>query len=122
MITSFVNQTGSPLVPLQYANQELMAIVDSGFNGDLELPESLFGLAPQDFLGSVESFLAGGQQVEEDVYQVRIDFDGITMAVEATFADTTTALIGTRLMSGHLLEIDFPRKSLRLNRSTGAAT
>ncbi len=117
MITSFVNRTGSPLIPLRYADQDLMAVVDSGFRGDLELPETFLGAASQDFIGSVESDLAGGQQIEEDVYQVEIDFDGSLMTVETTFADTSMALVGTRLMKEHRLQIDFVHKTLSLKRS-----
>lgn len=116
MINGFVNRTGSPLIPLRYADQDLMAVVDSGFNGDLELPETFFDAASQDFIGSVESFLAGGQQVEEDMYEVRIVFDGTPMTVETTFADTSMALVGTRLMKEHRLLIDFVQKTLSLKR------
>ena len=116
MITGFVNQTGIPFIPVRFADRDLLAVVDSGFNGDLELPETLFGIGPQDYLGSAESFLAGGQQVEEDVYQVPLEFDGRSLHVETTFADTQTALVGTRLLREHHLEIDFPAKTVRLKR------
>ena len=47
------------------------AIVDTGFNGDLELPARLFSLLPREYVGKTLSGLAAGKQIEEDAYAVQ---------------------------------------------------
>jgi predicted aspartyl protease len=45
----------------------LTAIIDTGFNGDLELPESLRISLKVRFVSRVTSLLAAGQSIEEDL-------------------------------------------------------
>jgi predicted aspartyl protease len=54
----------------------LQAIIDTGFNGDLELPERLRSSLHAQFVGRVTSLLAANQRVEEDVFLVDFPFDG----------------------------------------------
>ena len=42
MIRGTVTQDGEPTIYLQIGGKKWPAIIDTGFNGDLELPESLF--------------------------------------------------------------------------------
>ncbi len=48
---------------------------------------------------------------------VQIEFDGESVEAEATFAKVDHALVGTWLLARHLLEIDFPRGTVRLSRT-----
>ncbi|MDE0398954.1 MAG: hypothetical protein OXL96_14250 [Candidatus Poribacteria bacterium] len=41
MIQGTVSDTGVPTIILSIAGQEWAATIDTGFNGDLELPETL---------------------------------------------------------------------------------
>ena len=41
MITGSVTADGVPVVPITVADKEWRATIDTGFNGDLELPEAL---------------------------------------------------------------------------------
>jgi hypothetical protein len=43
VITGHVSDDGVPLIKLVVAGKEWSAIVDTGFNGDLELPKELQG-------------------------------------------------------------------------------
>ncbi len=70
---------------LSIAGQDWPAIIDTGFNGDLELPEELRASLNARYVGRVASALAGGQRIEEDVYVVEFPFDGHTLHAEATF-------------------------------------
>ena len=60
------------------------SIIDTGFNGDLELRESLRQSLNARFIGRTSSLLGGGQSVEEDVYLVDFPFDDRTVHAEAT--------------------------------------
>ena len=43
MIAGSVSNDGVPVITLEVAGQDWSAIIDTGFNGDLELPEALRG-------------------------------------------------------------------------------
>ena len=118
MIAGFVDRFGIPFIPTQIAGQDLLGIVDSGFNGDLELPLEIHSDVNALYCGTVNSRLAGGQVLAEHCYLVTVEFDGTQICAEATFADSESALIGTRLMENHQLQIDFVRRSVTLTRVT----
>ena len=51
MITGTVTDDGIPMIMLPVAGQLWRGIIDTGFNGDLELPESLRSLVNARFIG-----------------------------------------------------------------------
>src|SRR5262249_52494003 len=70
MISGKVTVDGVPEIILSLAGQEWAAIVDTGFNGSLELPLALHGHVNAELTGSVVSLLAAGQTILEDAYVV----------------------------------------------------
>lgn len=114
MTDGHVTPEGVPLIAVQLAGQDWNAIIDTGFNGDIELPQDLRPHVNAQFVGRVESLLAGGQSIEEDAYLVDFPFAGQTIRVEATFAATAEILIGTHLLRDHYLHINFPAKTLTI--------
>lgn len=108
---------GVPLVRLEVGNSEWPAIVDTGFNGELELPEVLATVVNPQFFGSGTALLAGGQSVEEDHCFVDFPFDGLTVRALATFVPGDETLIGTALLAEYELKVDFPRSHMVLRRS-----
>ncbi len=116
MIEGQINEHGTPLIPLRLADQDWLAIVDTGFNGGLELPAALADVLNAESFGKVESRLAAGIVVSEEVFLVELDFDGRREFTPATFAAVRHVLIGTRLMRRHRLELDFPARTVRLER------
>ena len=75
MMYGTVSDIGVPTIILPIAGQEWSATIDTGFNGDLELPEVLRNVLDPEYVGRVTSSLAGGQTIEEDVYLVDFPFD-----------------------------------------------
>ncbi len=116
MIVGSVSNDGVPLITLEVAGQEWKTIVDTGFNGDLELPAQLFSILPHEYLGRTRSSLAGGGEIEEDSYEVHISFDEEIVRAEVTFAPGDQILLGTNLLREHRLEIDFPAGTVSLER------
>ena len=102
MIVGEVSDDGVPIVILKFIGREWSAIIDTGFNGDLELPSELRGKLNDQPVGRVKSKLASGQVVEEDAI--------------ATFSPDSQLLIGTNLLGDYFLEIKFASKSVRLER------
>ena len=116
MITGTVTTDGVPVIGLVVGGQSWQAVIDTGFNGDLELPRSLHDALKARFVGRVSSSLAGGQRIEEDAYLVEFPFDGRTVQAEATFVSTSQIIIGTQLLREYRLEIHFTQRSVLLER------
>lgn len=116
MIQGTVTTEGVPMVSLAVAGKNWPATVDTGFNGDLELPEALRPYVKPRFLASTEWLLAGGQRTVEDTYEVEFPFDGEVLAVEATFVPDDSILIGTGLMAQYRLTVDFVASIVLLER------
>ena len=116
MITGSVSKDGVPTISLSVAGQDWVAVVDTGFNGDLELPQSLRHALNERYVGRVTSALAGGQTIDEDTYQVDFPFDGGTLRADATFVETREILIGTHLLRRHRLTINFVAETVKVVR------
>ncbi len=116
MIHGMVSADEVPTITLSIAGQNLTATIDTGFNGDLELPEVLRDALNARYVGRMVSALAGGQTIEEDVHLVDFPFDGRVMQAEATFVAGHQILIGTHLLRDYRLQIDFVSQTVELER------
>ena len=116
MIAGSVSDEGVPVIALEVAGQDWSAIIDTGFNGDLELPEGLRGKLNDQPAGRLRSALAGGQIIEEDAYSVDFPFDDQILHAIATFVPDSQILLGTNLLRDYYLQIRFASKMLRLER------
>jgi len=116
VIHGTVSADGVPTITLSIASQDWTATIDTGFNGDLELPEALQNSLNARYVGRVTSALAGGQTIEEDVYLVDFPFDGKVTQTEATFVADRQILIGTRLLREYRLQVDFVSQTVELER------
>jgi predicted aspartyl protease len=121
VIVGRVNNDGVPEITIAIGNNDWPTIVDTGFNGDLELPTTLFNSLDAEYVGPLMSSLAGGQTIVEDCYQVQIPFDGEVVTAQATFVDARSILLGTRLIQGYVLTVDFPKRGVLLKRAPEAA-
>jgi len=110
-------EDGVPIITLEVADRPLPMIVDTGFNGDLELPKRFRSLVVARPIGRAWTVLAGGQSIEEDLFLVEIDFDGQMMVAEATFAEVEVGLVGTHLIREYRLTIDFVGRTIRLEHA-----
>ena len=119
MIRGIVSVDGVPTVTLSIAGQDWPAIIDTGFNGDMELPEVLRNSLNVRYVGRVTSALAGGQTIEEYVYLVEFPFDDQTVQAEVTFVSGFQILIGTHLLREYCLRINFVSGTVELERVSG---
>ncbi|HUE72807.1 MAG TPA: hypothetical protein VMP01_18115 [Pirellulaceae bacterium] len=118
MILGSVTADGVPTIVLSIGGSDWIGVVDTGFNGDLELPLALKDAVNARFLCRIRSLLAAGQIIEEDNYLVDLIFDELLVTAEATFTDSSELLIGTGLVRSYRLVIDFPKQTLRLEKAT----
>jgi predicted aspartyl protease len=107
---------GVPTIEVRVGGQLWQSTIDTGFNGQLELPEQLRGHVNAQLVGRTTSLLAANQRIEEDLYLVDFPFDGRVIRAQATFSDSATLLIGTGLLAEYCLGIDFPARTVTLDR------
>jgi predicted aspartyl protease len=116
VITGRVSDDGSPVIDWEIAGRTWTATIDTGFNGDLELPEALRSEVNPVFVIRALSLLAADLFVEEDYFSVAVEFDGRPVKAEATFVAGHSILIGTNLLHEYRLEVDFVARTVRLER------
>ena len=76
MLTGTVTDDGVPHILLTVAGQPWPAIIDTGFNGELELPDYLRQGVNARCKGHIHVALGGGQHREEEVSLVAFPCDG----------------------------------------------
>lgn len=112
MIEGLITEDGVPAIDVEVGGERWQAIIDTGFNCELELPERLRSHVNARFVGRATSLLAANQRIEEDVFLVDFPFDGWMVRVQATFVDGGEVLIGTRMLRDCQLQIDFPARTV----------
>lgn len=85
--------------------QEIDAILDTGFTGDLTLPPALIRRLNLPWKGRGRALLADGGMHTFDEYVGTVLWDGQSLTVEVSSADTNP-LIGMGLLRGHRLSMD----------------
>lgn len=115
MIRGLITDEGVPEISIDLGGDTWSATIDTGFNGELELPETVRALVNAKFLCRGRSYLAGNVSIDEDVFLVEFPFDGNTVIAEATFVSAEQILIGTELMRDYRLEIHFRNRTVLLD-------
>ena len=96
------------ILPLQGPNgqvRDIEVVIDTGYGGYLTLPPSLTIDLGLDYLGDGQAYLADGTEVEFDVYNVTVLWDGHLRDVNAA-AVGSLPLAGMKLLYRHNLNID----------------
>lgn len=110
MIPGVVNSNLEAIVRLQVRGlggqeQEIDAVIDTGFNGFLTLPPALVRQLNLPYLGQSRVLLANGREEILDLYEVTLLWDGQWRTVEADAADTD-ALMGMSLFYRHSVYVE----------------
>ena len=87
------------------ATQEIDAIIDTGFTGDLTLPPALIRRLNLPWKGRGQALLADGGMHTFDEYVGTASWNGQSLTVEVSSADTNP-LVGMGLLRGHRLSMD----------------
>lgn len=86
---------------------ELNVWIDTAFNGGLVIPRKYvksLGLVQE---STAEAILADGNVVELETYACVFDWFGATFETQVVANDGEFSLLGTMLLSGRQLEIDY---------------
>ena len=117
MATGQVSATGMPVIEVEVAGNRLEAVIDTGFEGGLQLPESWRSrLNPKPYR-QVTYQLGGGQTLVVVTYLVSFSLDGHIQTVETLFGESDEILLGVDAMRDYRLLIDFPAGTVALDRT-----
>ncbi len=110
MIQGVVNAAYEAVVSLTLQSaegrtQEIEAVLDTGYTGFLTLPPTLVSELGLPFAYVGRAFLANDDQVEFNVHNVTLLWDGELRDIEAD-ATGSTPLVGMLLLDGHSLNIE----------------
>ena len=93
---------------------DLMVWIDTAFNGSLTIPHeqvTTLGLSKE---SSAEAILADGRSVELETFACFLDWFGNTYETQIVASDGKYPLLGTQLLDGHRLDINYLTKTVEL--------
>jgi clan AA aspartic protease len=93
---------------------ELLAWIDTAFNGGLAIPRKQIAWLGLTKHSSAEAILADGRTVELETYSCFFDWFGNTYETQVAASDGEYPLLGTMLLDGHRLVIDYGKKTIDL--------
>ena len=82
-------------------------VIDTGFDGELLLPLDFAEILKLPLLGERNLLVVGGGTITAFTSIVKIDWLGVQRTTELILSEGTDQLIGTRLLRGTLLGIDY---------------
>jgi clan AA aspartic protease len=109
MMTGYVNINLEAVLPLSVFGadgqvREIIAVIDTGYSCFLALPVVILtalGLAP---VGSEQLTLADGSEIDTDVYEVTILWEGQPRTLQVDALDSQS-LVGMALLKGYDIQI-----------------
>jgi clan AA aspartic protease len=114
MLQGWLREDGQAVVELEVvcrdrSSRTVPAVIDTGFNGQVSLSRRVVNELdpPLTYEGTVEVELASGAAIEEDVYSGTIRFDGREVVAEIIITDAGDTFVGTGLLTGKVLLINF---------------
>jgi len=87
------------------AEQQISAVIDTGFTGFLTLPAALVSNLNLEWVIVENAMLGDGHIYSFDVYRAIVIWDGSRREVEVTVTETAP-LIGMAMLLGHALQIE----------------
>jgi clan AA aspartic protease len=115
-----VDQAGRAILEIQLRSNSshpfrtIAVWIDTGFTGDLVLPQKIIdelGLKPS---GTVDGILADGSQTVLTTYHCEIDWFGRIRNLEVIANSGTTPLLGVGLLLAKELVVDYTNLLLKL--------
>ena len=94
----------------------IKCVVDTGFNGELFLPLSLAEVLELQIAGEQEFEVAGGSILPAFISLIEIDWLGHNRIAEVILNEGADQLLGTSLLKGTRLTIDYIHRSVEIEK------
>lgn len=121
MVRGSVNANDEPVIPIEVQFKRKLhkfkAVIDTGFNGYLSIPAPLIVRSSWKELGVEEYELASDERMVACVFPGCIRFDGERMDVPVLSTKSGDILIGTKLLKGKELVINFTKKNVHIRNA-----
>lgn len=105
-----------PLIGIDVDGHPVEAVIDTGFDGGIQLPNAFFPLLNPTPVGR-EPFLYPNGVIEWlPTYRLRVVVDGSEVETALIFSPNDEVLIGTELLQHFRLTIDYPAGTVELSR------
>ncbi len=113
MITGVVTERREAVIRLTVRgparqDQEIDAIIDTGFDGWLSLPSSIVAQLGLMWRQRGRALLADGSESIFDIYEATVDWDGTARRIPVDEAETVP-LVGMSLLEGYELVVQVQR-------------
>lgn len=87
--------------------EQVECLIDTGFDGGLVLPRALTERFALPIVATERVRLAGGVEIVVDIARADVEWLGIVRPVEVIVGDGDDLLLGTGLLAGAVLTIDY---------------
>jgi clan AA aspartic protease len=94
----------------------LAAIIDTGYNGEILLPEDKVKEMGLDFLGTIDTELADGEVVELELFRGKIKWFDTIREIAIGASQSADTLLGTLLLADCELGVNFKNGLVRIER------
>lgn len=118
MIAGTVNDSFEPIVDIGLIRNGditiVPAVVDTGFSGDLCVSIRHIDAMDLEFSYVDRYELADGTIIAKDVFSGHAEFDGQRRDVDVILTDSPDTLIGGSMLQAHVLNVDYPGGTVRI--------
>jgi clan AA aspartic protease len=97
-------------------DNSLECLVDTGFSGALVLPQEFVARLNTIEVGRELFNVVGGNQMEADIVLVEVEWLGIKRLIRAIVSEGDDALIGTELLDGTVLTVDYIDATVKVTK------
>lgn len=118
-LQGWVDEQLSPRIKIQASvGTALEVVIDTGFNGEMVLPKRHLEELGFTYRGWTVVELADGSKVASELYEGAILWFGEEKKVRVHATESEDALLGTRMLIGHLFELDVEGNRVVVTKKT----
>ena len=112
-----VNSFREALVKVRLSGEVVECVVDTGFDGGLMLPRAVADHLQISIIGRLAFEMVGGMRMFAQVGLADIEWLDEVREIEIILSDGNDALIGTELLTGTTLSIDYVARVVTISKT-----
>jgi clan AA aspartic protease len=113
----FIDENSEAVLSVKLTNgAAINCVLDTGFNGTLILPRQFTEENSIITFGRVQIDLVEEKTAEVDVASAEVRWLGSEISVNILVSETDESLIGTQMLAGSVLEIDYKNLTVKITK------